>query len=270
MGWQVLICRPSGWAARDHMAVWRQMRRSGALPLGQGTWVIPDDLDGQGRADLLEDLIRRRHGHVLRFEVPDADPRLADVDELVHLTLDREWERLLAAIEEAGSLLIEASDPVLITTKLEELRRSYVELLERDPRFDSVAAGVATRLSSLVGSLPRELLSAPHGAFQVPRAQFRARIGEDCGRHCVLLEPFGGYGWELDLRDFEHAAYTPSPSRPDLRHGAVVLRCPVDEIPAQVAAINRRVEMFSYLASPNDSSESQHRALSTAPTSLFS
>ena len=255
MGWQLLICRPSDWAARDHMAVWRQMRRSGALPLGQGAWVLADDAEGQGHADLLEDLIRRRHGHVLRFDVPDADPRIADVEELVHLTLDREWQRLLAAIDTARVELVGASDPVLVSTRLEDLRRSYAETLERDPRVESMATGVAARLSLLVRTLPRELLLSPSGAGGVPRAEVRGRVGLPHGPHRLCVEPFPGYGWELAFHEFEHTAYTPSPSRPDVRHGGVTLLCDVDELPSQIAAIDRRIELFSYLDAPNQSSD---------------
>ena len=243
------------------MAVWRQMRRSGALPLGQGTWALADDVEGQGQADLLEELIRRRHGHVLRFDVPDSDPRLADVDAIVHLTVDREWQRLLAAIENARVELLGATDPVLASTRLEDLRRSYAETLEREPRVESMATGVATRLSNLVRTLPRELLSSASGAGSLPRAELRSRTGLRHGPHRVCVEPFPGYGWELDFHEFERTAYTPSPSRPDVQHGVVTLLCDVDEIPAQIAAIDRRVELFSYLDAPNRSFDKAHASL---------
>lgn len=40
--WLVLVTRLPAQPARHRMAVWRELRRAGAIPLAQGTWALPD------------------------------------------------------------------------------------------------------------------------------------------------------------------------------------------------------------------------------------
>ncbi|HET9647234.1 MAG TPA: Chromate resistance protein ChrB [Microlunatus sp.] len=40
--WLVMVTRLPTEPARHRMAVWRELRRAGAVPLGQGTWALPD------------------------------------------------------------------------------------------------------------------------------------------------------------------------------------------------------------------------------------
>jgi len=244
VGWQLLICRPSDWAGRDRMAVWRQMRRSGALSLGQGTWALPDDPEGRRRTDLVEDLIHRRHGHVLRFEVPDADSRFEEIEALVHAALDREWERLLGSISEAGSVLPGGLDEVAIHATLEELRRSYLDILDRERRLTASADIASVELAALVSAVPARALELSPELLDVPRPRLRARASGSDGPHRVGLEPFPGYRWELDFHEFERRTYMPSDTRPDLRHGGVTLLCEAGEIDAAIKAIDRRIETF--------------------------
>src|SRR6185437_15476528 len=39
--WLVVWVRLSGEPSRHRVAVWRELRRTGAVPLGQGAWVVP-------------------------------------------------------------------------------------------------------------------------------------------------------------------------------------------------------------------------------------
>jgi flagellar biosynthesis regulator FlaF len=40
--WVVLVVRLAAQPSRHRVAVWRELRRMGALSLGQGTWTVPD------------------------------------------------------------------------------------------------------------------------------------------------------------------------------------------------------------------------------------
>ena len=41
-GWLVLLVRVPAEPARHRMALWRELRRFGAVPLGQAVWAVPD------------------------------------------------------------------------------------------------------------------------------------------------------------------------------------------------------------------------------------
>jgi len=40
--WVVLVVRVPGTPSRHRVAVWRELRRIGAVSLGQGAWLVPD------------------------------------------------------------------------------------------------------------------------------------------------------------------------------------------------------------------------------------
>ncbi len=42
MRWIVLLVRLPAQPSRHRVAVWRELRRIGALSLGQGSWAVPD------------------------------------------------------------------------------------------------------------------------------------------------------------------------------------------------------------------------------------
>ena len=42
MRWLLLWVRLPAEPSRHRVAVWRELRRTGAVPLGQGSWAVPD------------------------------------------------------------------------------------------------------------------------------------------------------------------------------------------------------------------------------------
>ncbi|WP_248966257.1 Chromate resistance protein ChrB [Sphaerisporangium perillae] len=40
--WILLVCRMPAEPARHRMALWRELRRAGAVPIAQGVWALPD------------------------------------------------------------------------------------------------------------------------------------------------------------------------------------------------------------------------------------
>lgn len=40
--WLMLVCRMPAEPARHRMALWRELRRAGAIPIAQGVWALPD------------------------------------------------------------------------------------------------------------------------------------------------------------------------------------------------------------------------------------
>src|SRR3954466_14391999 len=39
--WSIVLVRLGGGPSRDRVAVWRELRRGGAVPLAQGVWTVP-------------------------------------------------------------------------------------------------------------------------------------------------------------------------------------------------------------------------------------
>ncbi|WP_018682904.1 Chromate resistance protein ChrB [Actinokineospora enzanensis] len=95
--WQVLVVRVPAEPSKHRVAVWRELRRIGALSLGQGTWVVPDaPVFADGVTKVVE-LAERGEGEVT---VLDASGRSeADATRLSTLfTAERseEWAEFLA------------------------------------------------------------------------------------------------------------------------------------------------------------------------------
>ncbi|WP_251095520.1 Chromate resistance protein ChrB [Streptomyces sp. Caat 7-52] len=40
--WLILVIKPAAEPSRHRVAVWRELRRIGALSLGQGVWAVPE------------------------------------------------------------------------------------------------------------------------------------------------------------------------------------------------------------------------------------
>ena len=63
--WLVLLAKVPTEPARYRMALWRELRRSGAVPLGQATWAVPDLPAARSLLDRLSDLVEAGAGSLL-------------------------------------------------------------------------------------------------------------------------------------------------------------------------------------------------------------
>jgi hypothetical protein len=89
MTWQLLIYRLPATPSRARVAVWRELRRLGALPLQQSVAAVPELGEFPKRLDRIEERIRAESGTAYRFRLTDlsADQRAQLVDD---------WNRLRA------------------------------------------------------------------------------------------------------------------------------------------------------------------------------
>src|SRR6478609_8439493 len=94
--WVLLTYRLPAEPSRHRVAVWRELRRVGAVSLQQAAWAVParpDFVDAVGRA---VELIERADGDVLVF---DADPRgdamAARLEALFTAEREAEWHEFL-------------------------------------------------------------------------------------------------------------------------------------------------------------------------------
>ncbi|MCP2167620.1 hypothetical protein LX83_004493 [Goodfellowiella coeruleoviolacea] len=83
--------------SRHRVAVWRELRRVGALSLGQGAWVVPDaPVFADGVARVVE-LARRGGGEVLVLDAAGrAQPDAARLEALFTAERAEEWAEFLA------------------------------------------------------------------------------------------------------------------------------------------------------------------------------
>jgi hypothetical protein len=95
--WLVLLVRLPAQPSRHRVAVWRELRRIGALSLGQGSWAVPDVpgfTDGIQRAT---DLALRGDGEVVTLSATGhTDSDATRMRELFTAGRQEEWAEFLA------------------------------------------------------------------------------------------------------------------------------------------------------------------------------
>lgn len=139
--WMILVFRMPTEPARHRMALWRDLRRAGAVPVAQGVWAMPD----LPAAEALLDKARRHTAaagaDLLVLSAAGRDPAsAARLDALWADARAQEWaefvadcDKFLAEIEKEEQLgkytLAELDEE---EQSLERLRRWYRDLRARD------------------------------------------------------------------------------------------------------------------------------------------
>src|SRR6478735_3616924 len=139
--WLVLLARMPTEPARHRMGVWRELRRSGAVALGQATWAVPDLPAVEPLLTRLAALVDAASGSLLVLAARGYGQ--ADADRLTQLYVDAresEWAEFHA---DCGKYLDELDKEERIgkytlaeleeeEQSLDRLRRWYRELRSRD------------------------------------------------------------------------------------------------------------------------------------------
>ena len=171
--WLVLLVKVPAEPARHRMAVWRELRRSGAVALGQATWALPDLPAVAPVLDRVRGLVATAEGTLLVLAAHGRSAADADhLDGLWVSAREAEWTELVA---DCGKYLAELDHEEEIgkytlaeleeeEQSLDRLRRWYRDLRARDllgvsaardaagelkrceARFDAYAEGVYARL----------------------------------------------------------------------------------------------------------------------------
>jgi hypothetical protein len=173
--WVVLIVRLAAQPSRHRVAVWRELRRIGALSLGQGAWALPD-LPGFGDGiQRVTELARRGNGDVVALEstgrAEQDDDRLR---EWFTTARHEEWREFLSGCAEFDAMLdgdVQRTPAELDDEEhgLERLRRWFRELKARDvfgcPAADEAEERLdycAERLENNAMARPVQLTTARH------------------------------------------------------------------------------------------------------------
>jgi hypothetical protein len=162
MRWMVLLFRVPAEPSRHRVAVWRELRRTGAVSLGQSAWLVPAApafADGIGRA---VQLVQAAGGEAIVLDASGHQP--ADTERLAAVytaARQAEWTEFLA---ECGKYLAEL-DKEIATSKLtlaeldeeeqtmERLRRWHRELRLRDVLGAPSASSADRRLKECEAKL---------------------------------------------------------------------------------------------------------------------
>ncbi|GAA2807923.1 hypothetical protein GCM10010452_40730 [Crossiella cryophila] len=137
----MLVVRVPAEPSRHRVAVWRELRRIGALSLGQGSWVVPDaPVFADGVTRVIE-LAQRGAGEVLVLDaVGRAEPDTARLTALFTAERTEEWAEFLA---DCGKFEAEIAKEIRIgkftmaeleeeEQSLERLRRWHRDIKARD------------------------------------------------------------------------------------------------------------------------------------------
>jgi hypothetical protein len=143
--WVLLIVRLPGEPSRHRVAVWRELRRAGAVPVAPGVWTVPAAPVFSAVAERAGDLARRGGGDVTVLDVshrngggdPTDDGILREVFAQARL---QEWAEF---VDDCGKFDAEISKEIHTTKftlaeleeeeqSLDRLRRWYRDLKARD------------------------------------------------------------------------------------------------------------------------------------------
>jgi hypothetical protein len=136
-----LVIRVSAQPSRHRVAVWRELRRIGAVSLGQGAWVVPDVPVFAGGVARVIELARRGDGEVIVLDAAGrGEQDAARLEELFTAERAAEWGEFLS---DCGKFDAEIDKEIRIGKftlaeldeeehSLERLRRWHRELKARD------------------------------------------------------------------------------------------------------------------------------------------
>lgn len=139
--WLVLLPRVAAEPARHRMALWRELRRSGAVLLGQGVWAVPDLPAVQALVDRLAEMVDAAAGTLLVLSASGHAGQDSDrLEQLYREARELEWVEFHA---DCGKYLEELDREERIgkytlaeleeeEQSLDRLRRWYRELRSRD------------------------------------------------------------------------------------------------------------------------------------------
>ena len=155
MRWTVLIVRLPADPSRHRVAVWRELRRVGALLLGQGVWAVPTTPAFTGGLDRAVRLAERGDGEVVLLEAAARDEaNAARLEGLFTAAREAEWAEFLA---DCAKYEAELDKEIRINKftlaeldeeeqSLDRLRRWYREIKVRDLFGAPAAAEAEQRL----------------------------------------------------------------------------------------------------------------------------
>jgi len=95
--WIVLVLRLPGEPSRHRVAVWRELRRGGAVQLGPGSWALPAQPVFAETVDRVLDLVQRGDGEVIALDATARDDAgSARLEATYTAAREAEWTEFLS------------------------------------------------------------------------------------------------------------------------------------------------------------------------------
>ncbi|MDQ6947992.1 MAG: chromate resistance protein ChrB [Actinomycetota bacterium] len=140
MPWRILTYRLEAEGSRHRVAIWRELRKAGAVSLQNGTWAIPPGTGFDPAVDRATSLIQRAEGQALIFEVTPAPASAAALEGLHVGEREEEWGEFVAdCAKYDAEIASEIAKEKFTLAELDEeeqsldrLRRWYREIRSRD------------------------------------------------------------------------------------------------------------------------------------------
>jgi hypothetical protein len=127
--------------SRHRVAVWRELRRAGAISLGHGLWALPETPAFREGVDRAVELIRRGEGELVHLDATGHEESDSDqLEAMFTAAREAEWQEFLADCDKYEGELERETEKGKFTLaeldeeeqSLERLRRWYRELKVRD------------------------------------------------------------------------------------------------------------------------------------------
>ena len=141
MDWLLLTYRLPAEPSRHRVAVWRELRRVGAVSVQQATWALPARSEFLDALERAVELVERADGEALVFDaVPRGDVMNARLEALFNDEREAEWTEFLSECTKFEREIDKEIRIEKFTTaeldeeeqNLERLRRWFRELRARD------------------------------------------------------------------------------------------------------------------------------------------
>jgi hypothetical protein len=163
VSWRLITYRLPAEPSRHRVAVWRELRKLGAVPLQQGTWVLPEGEGFDAGLTQVIATISDAGGQPVVLRVDDDDVGTVRLHDLFTAQREAEWaeflsdcgkyEAELAGEVAKGKLTLAELDEE--EESLERLRRWYRAIRARDVYGAPSAADAERRLKECSDALER-------------------------------------------------------------------------------------------------------------------
>jgi hypothetical protein len=152
VSWRLITYRLPAEPSRHRVAVWRELRRLGAVTLQQGTWALPGGEGFDTGLAQVVDAIKAAGGQPLVLAIADDEASTAQLEALFTAQREAEWGEFLSDCGKYDTELAgEVAKGKLTLAELDEeeqsldrLRRWYRTIRARD-LFGAPSAAVAER-----------------------------------------------------------------------------------------------------------------------------
>jgi hypothetical protein len=152
MGWRIFTYRLAAEPSRHRVAVWRELRKAGAVSLQTATWAVPTGAPFDATLERAVALVERADGQPLVIDVAPTEAAGGALEALFTAEREAEWGEFVSECAKFDAELAHEVETEKFTLaeldeeeqNLDHLRRWFRELRARD-LFGAPSAPLAER-----------------------------------------------------------------------------------------------------------------------------